>query len=69
MARACACAQAAIKFITESHPDVIVHVGLIDRVVDGAAAVMPGMGDIADRLFGTDPEEAVPIGDDGMDDA
>ena len=27
------------------------------------------MGDIADRLFGTDPEEATPIlGDDGMDD-
>jgi uracil phosphoribosyltransferase len=65
-------AEAALKFITESHPDVTVHVGLIDRALDadGAASqpVMPGMGDIADRLFGTDPEDATPIVDeDGMD--
>ena len=30
---------------------------------------MPGMGDIADRLFGTAPDDAVPIGDDGMDES
>lgn len=64
--------EAAIKFITEAHPDVTIHVGLIDRSADekGAALqpVMPGMGDIADRLFGTGQDDAVPIGEDGMDD-
>ena len=51
-----------------------IHVGLIDREADAAGAklqpVMPGMGDIADRLFGTDPEDATPIsGEDGMEDS
>jgi len=55
-------AQSAIEFITQSHPDVAIHVGLID-----SASIMPGMGDIGDRLFGTDPEAATPIGEDGMD--
>ena len=63
------CAQAAVQFITSAHPDVTIHVGLIDAESSGQP-VMPGMGDIADRLFGTDPEDATPIsGDDGMDDA
>lgn len=66
--------EAAIKFIQDAHPDVAVHVGLIDRSVDAKGAglqlVMPGMGDIGDRLFGTDPEDARPIvDDDGMNDA
>ena len=61
--------EAAVKFINEAHPDVTIHVGLMDRDVAGQQPIMPGMGDIADRLFGTDPEEAKPIlGDDGMDD-
>jgi len=54
--------QAAIEFITQAHPDVAIHVGLIDN-----ASIMPGMGDIGDRLFGTDPEAATPIGEDQMD--
>jgi len=53
--------DAATKFITEAHPDVPVHVGLVDT-----ASVMPGMGDIADRLFGTGENDAQPI--DGMSD-
>lgn len=54
--------EAAIKFITDTHPDVDVHVGLIDT-----ASIMPGMGDIADRLFGT--ADTTPIGDEnGMED-
>jgi len=53
--------SAAIQFITDAHPDVPIHVGLVD-----SASVMPGMGDIADRLFGTDGAE--PIEDtDGME--
>ena len=61
--------EAAIAFISETHPDVVIHVGLVDKAVDGKPAVMPGMGDIADRLFGTSSEDAVPIGEDGMDDS
>ena len=47
-----------------------IHVGLMDRDVAGQQPIMPGMGDIADRLFGTDPDEATPILDDedGMND-
>jgi len=57
--------EAAIQFVTEAHPDVTIHVGLVDKTAD---PVMPGMGDIADRLFGTDPEEATPLCEDGMND-
>jgi len=91
--------EKALAYISESHPDVDVHVGLIDRVqvpraarapparrpraarappashrLTGRAArlrcaqdaqgqplepVLPGMGDIGDRLFGTEPDDAV----------
>jgi len=56
--------EEAIQLIQETHPDVAVYVGLIDK---SPQPVMPGMGDIGDRLFGTDPEDATPIGE-GMDD-
>mmetsp|Transcript_33743 Transcript_33743/g.88772 ORF Transcript_33743/g.88772 Transcript_33743/m.88772 type:complete len:220 (+) Transcript_33743:109-768(+) len=46
--------QAAIGFITEAHPDVPIHVGLVDT-----GSAMPGMGDIADRLFGTGAAEPI----------
>ena len=55
--------EAAIKFITEAHPDVTIHVGLIDKQPSNGATpkqpVMPGMGDIADRLFGTNDVEVM----------
>ena len=35
---------------------------MIDK--DGTGALMPGMGDIADRLFGTGSEDATPLCDD-----
>jgi uracil phosphoribosyltransferase len=48
--------QAVTKF-TEAHPDVPIHVGLIDALQDEKgkplAAVLPGMGDIGDRMFGS----------------
>jgi len=52
---------AAIQFISEAHPQVPIHVGLVD-----AASIMPGMGDIADRLFGTDGAELMTDEQDGM---
>jgi len=52
---------AAIQFISEAHPQVPIHVSLVD-----AASIMPGMGDIADRLFGTDGAELMTDEQDGM---
>ena len=34
--------ESAIQFITETHPDVTIHVGLIDRPVDGRQPVRGG---------------------------
>uniref|UniRef100_A0A7S0HKD2 uracil phosphoribosyltransferase n=1 Tax=Phaeocystis antarctica TaxID=33657 RepID=A0A7S0HKD2_9EUKA len=51
--------QAVAKF-TEAHPDVPFHVGLIDVLQDDKGKplrpVLPSMGDIGDRMFGTDPD-------------
>jgi len=55
--------SAAIDSISSAHADVPIHVGLVDN-----ASIMGGMGDIADRLFGTDPDAATPLGEDGMED-
>ena len=50
--------EQAIDNISKSHPDVPIHVGLIDRLHDDAGEplppILPGMGDIGDRLFGTE---------------
>jgi len=97
----------AINFVCSSHPDVMVHVGCIDKETDekgdasrfapatvpsrvclrcvttpssadrcGRCAtgkplppIMPGMGDIGDRMFGTGPDAATPLDeDDSMQD-
>ena len=39
----------AVSFFTSAHPDVPIHVGLVDEKGD----VLPSIGDIGDRLFGT----------------
>jgi len=58
--------EAAIKFILDAHPDVGIHVGLVDTAGAGQP-IMPGMGDIADRLFGTGGEATPILGEDGME--
>jgi len=65
--------ESAINFICSSHPDVMVHVGCIDKETDANGAtlplIMPGMGDIGDRMFGTGPDDATPLDvDDTMQD-
>jgi uracil phosphoribosyltransferase len=37
----------------EEHPDVAIHVALVDRELDGNKYIRPGLGDAGDRLFGT----------------
>jgi len=55
----CICAsEEAIENISSAHPDIPIHVGLIDRMCDAEGKpltpILPGIGDISDRLFGTD---------------
>lgn len=60
--------ESAIEFICSSHPDVMVHVGYVDKEKDAKGnplqPIMPGMGDIGDRMFGTGAEVAIPLEDD-----
>ena len=64
-----AASEKAVAAISSAHADVSIHVGLIDRLHDEAGnqliPLLPGMGDIGDRMFGTGAS-ATPI-DDEMD--
>lgn len=45
--------EEGIKTIATTHPDVQLTVGTIDKEVNGQGALVPGIGDAGDRLFGT----------------
>jgi len=65
--------EKAVAFFTSAHPDVPIHVGLIDKLKDDAgkdlAPILPSIGDIGDRMFGTGPDDATPLDvDDTMQD-
>lgn len=49
-------APEGIKALEESHPDVDVVTTAIDRELNASAYILPGLGDMGDRLFGTLPE-------------
>ena len=49
-------APEGIKALEESHPDVDVITTAIDRELNEHAYILPGLGDMGDRLFGTVPE-------------
>lgn len=57
--------EEAVAKISAAHPDVPIHVGLIDRLSDADGKplqpILPGMGDVGDRMFGTVPEQATPV--------
>lgn len=44
--------EGASRMLRE-HPDVAIHVALLDRELDANAYIRPGLGDAGDRLFGT----------------
>ncbi len=46
-------APEGIKRFHETHPDVQLYVGHIDRELNEAAYICPGLGDAGDRIFGT----------------
>lgn len=48
-------APEGIDNVTGAHPDVHIVTASIDRELNDAAYILPGLGDFGDRLFGTFP--------------
>ena len=46
-------APEGLKKLSESHPDVQIYVGQLDRELNENAYICPGLGDAGDRIFGT----------------
>lgn len=46
-------APEGIERLTKAHPDVQIYVGHLDRELNDAAYICPGLGDAGDRIFGT----------------
>lgn len=42
-----------IAAMTQAHPDVPIFTAAVDRELDGNGYILPGLGDIGDRIFGT----------------
>ncbi|KAJ3355132.1 hypothetical protein GGF32_002159 [Allomyces javanicus] len=45
--------QSGLAHLREAHPDVTVHVGVVDAGLDDHGYVVPGVGDVGDRLYRT----------------
>lgn len=46
-------APEGVKAVQEAHPDVDIYIAALDRGLNDAAYIQPGLGDAGDRLFGT----------------
>ncbi|MCF0120083.1 MAG: uracil phosphoribosyltransferase [Duodenibacillus sp.] len=46
-------APEGLERLRKAHPDVEIYVGQLDRQLNGAAYICPGLGDAGDRIFGT----------------
>ena len=46
-------APEGIKKLHETHPDVEIYIGHVDRELNANAYICPGLGDAGDRIFGT----------------
>lgn len=42
-----------IMVVNKAHPDVAIHVGVIDEQLSPNGYILPGFGDAGDRLFNT----------------
>jgi uracil phosphoribosyltransferase len=45
--------RSGLKNIMEAYPDIYISVGTVDEEVTEEGFVIPGLGDVGDRLFGT----------------
>ncbi len=46
-------APEGLKKLSETHPDIQIYVGHLDRCLNENAYICPGLGDAGDRIFGT----------------
>lgn len=46
-------APEGVERLMKAHPDVQLYVGHLDRCLNDAAYICPGLGDAGDRIFGT----------------
>jgi uracil phosphoribosyltransferase len=46
-------APEGVAEVARHHPDVSVHVGVLDRTLNARKYILPGLGDFGDRLYGT----------------
>jgi uracil phosphoribosyltransferase len=47
-------APEGVQRLWREHPDVRIHVAVLDRQLDENAYIRPGLGDAGDRMFGTE---------------
>ena len=47
-------ASEGLRALQEAHPDVEIYIGHLDRELNEAAYICPGLGDAGDRIFGTE---------------
>ncbi len=46
-------APEGLQRLAETHPDIQIYVGTVDRCLNKDAYICPGLGDAGDRIFGT----------------
>lgn len=46
-------APEGVEEVARRHPNVSVHVGVLDRTLNARKYILPGLGDFGDRLYGT----------------
>ena len=46
-------APEGLNRLSETHPDIQIYVGQLDRCLNENAYICPGLGDAGDRIFGT----------------
>ena len=46
-------APEGVKRMKETHPDVDIYIGALDKCLNDHGYIVPGLGDAGDRLFGT----------------
>ena len=46
-------APEGVKYLSETHPDVVIYCAALDRELNSQGYILPGLGDAGDRLFGT----------------
>ena len=44
--------KAGLERLAQTHPEVSVTVGMVDKRLTESGIVLPGLGDVGDRLFG-----------------